>query len=144
LTPPHVSIHSRVISEIEHHCRKQLPREGCGILAGQDCEITHFFPIPNQDENPRSFSFDPQVFVHTLRRMRELHLSWLGILHSHPRTAPYPSRRDIHQWQYPDLTSWILSLHGNRPALSAFWIQNGRVIPVLYQVIADRMKNQRS
>lgn len=134
----HLAIQMQVILHIRHHCQEALPEEGCGILAGSDCAITHFFPIPNQDASPRSFSFEPRAYLEAIRRMRNEGLTWLGIVHSHPQTDPIPSARDISQWHYPDLTHWILSLKEKEPRLSAYRIQNGRVTPVIYQVLAGQ------
>ncbi|PTX64313.1 proteasome lid subunit RPN8/RPN11 [Melghirimyces profundicolus] len=130
-----ITIRSDVITDIEDHCLREKPREGCGILAGSGREITRFFPIPNQDMSPRSFSFEPKAYLETLKEMRRLELELLGILHSHPHTDPYPSARDTREWHYPELISWILSLKGEKPRLSAYTIKNGRIFPVIYLVV---------
>ena len=41
-----ISIRSDVIHQIERHCLREFPREGCGLLAGHGREITRFFPYP--------------------------------------------------------------------------------------------------
>lgn len=127
-------IRRQVICRMENHCRQELPWEGCGILAGHGREITRFFPIPNQDASPQSFSFAPRVYLETLKEMRQLSLDFLGILHSHPCSDPWPSAKDIREWHYPELTSWILSLKNDKPRLAAYRIQNGQVLPLKYRV----------
>ncbi|WP_169713820.1 Mov34/MPN/PAD-1 family protein [Paludifilum halophilum] len=140
----HLSIQVRVIRAVHWHCLQLLPKEGCGILAGQAPTITRFFPIPNRDNSNQTFSFDPRAYLDTIRKMRREGLDWLGIVHSHPDTEPYPSARDITHWHYPELSHWILSLRDRRPRLSAYYIQHGRVIPVMYQVLTDRDSTDRS
>ncbi|GGA42939.1 hypothetical protein GCM10007416_14980 [Kroppenstedtia guangzhouensis] len=129
-----ISIRSDVIHQIERHCLRELPREGCGLLAGHGREITRFFPIPNRDACLHSFSFEPRAYLETLKEMRRLGLDLLGIVHSHPCSDPRPSAKDIQEWHYPELTSWILSLKNHEPRLSAYCIQNGEVFPVMYLV----------
>ncbi|MFD1426819.1 proteasome lid subunit RPN8/RPN11 [Kroppenstedtia sanguinis] len=131
---PTISIRQDVILQIEKHCLRELPREGCGLLAGQGREITRFFPIPNQDPDPDSFSFEPRTYLETLKEMRRQTLEPLGMVHSHPRSDPWPSAKDIREWHYPELTSWILSLKQAEPRLSAYCIQGGQVDPVMYLV----------
>ncbi|MDR6226111.1 M67 family metallopeptidase [Desmospora profundinema] len=138
-----ITIQARVIQLMEAHCQQELPREACGILAGNGQEITRFFPIPNQDSSPQSFSFEPRAFLEALKIMRREQLEWLGILHSHPRTDPYPSDRDISHWHYPELISWILSFHDHPPRLSAYHIKHGRVVPVLYEVVSGDEETDR-
>lgn len=129
-----LSIQRDVIRRIEKHCRQEWPWEGCGILAGHGREITRFFPISNQDASPHSFSFEPRAYLEALKEMRRLGLGFLGIVHSHPCSDPWPSTKDIREWHYPELTSWILSLKNDEPRLSAYCIQNGEVVPVMYLV----------
>ncbi|EGK08444.1 Mov34/MPN/PAD-1 family protein [Kroppenstedtia eburnea] len=131
---PTISIQRDVILQIENHCLRELPREGCGLLAGHGRDITRFFPIPNQDPRPHSFSFEPRAYLETLKEMQRLGLELLGIVHSHPSSDPRPSAKDIQEWHYPGLTSWILSLKHDEPRLSAYCIQNGQVFPVMYLV----------
>ncbi|PTM59745.1 Mov34/MPN/PAD-1 family protein [Desmospora activa] len=138
-----IAIQTHVIHIIKEHCQRELPREACGILAGKGQKITHFFPIPNQDFSPQSFSFEPRAFLQTLKVMRLEQLEWLGILHSHPQQGTNPSVRDISRWHYPELTSWILSFHDHPPQLSAYHIRQGRAVPVLYEVISNDIETEQ-
>ncbi|MDA8354249.1 MAG: M67 family metallopeptidase [Firmicutes bacterium] len=140
---PTITIGADVIRELEAHCLREKPFEGCGILAGSGNRITRFFPIPNRDRSPHSFSFEPRAYLSTLKQVRQEQLELLGIVHSHPCTDPHPSTRDIREWHYPQLISWILSLKGDQPRLSAYYIRDGQVIPVIYLVkdgSSDRME----
>ncbi|MFC4076216.1 Mov34/MPN/PAD-1 family protein [Salinithrix halophila] len=137
-----ITIQAGVIQALEDHCRQQIPKEGCGILAGSGEEISRFFPIPNQDDSTRSFSFEPRAYLETLKDIRRQDLEWLGILHSHPHTDPYPSLRDVNQWYYPELLSWILSFKGHQPRLSAYFIRDRQITPVIYRVVPNRSINR--
>lgn len=138
MTISQISIQARVIREVQGHCLRQLPQEGCGILAGRKKQITCFFPIPNQDHSPDTFSFEPRTYLDTIRKMRTKKLDWLGVVHSHPETEPYPSSLDIANWHYPELSYWILSLKSQRCRLSAYIIQNGHVTPISYRIVTNR------
>lgn len=133
----YLSIRAPVILKMKQYCQEQLPAEGCGILAGSNQIISRFFPIPNQDNSPSSFQFEPRTYLNTIRLMREERLDWLGVVHSHPSAPPYPSARDIANWHYPQKSYWILSLKDNQYSLSAYLIENGQITPLLYQVLAS-------
>jgi len=134
----YLSIWGPVVEQIHHYLRQQCPKEGCGILAGHGQEITHFFPIPNLDDSPHSFSFEPQAYLRTIRQLREQQLEWIGVVHSHPTTEPYPSARDIANWHYPEKSYWICSLKQGHCRLSAYYIRHQQVIPIMYQIIVNR------
>jgi proteasome lid subunit RPN8/RPN11 len=133
-----LSIRAAVVDQLRQHCLNQLPNEACGILAGQDQEITHFFPIPNLDQSPCSFQFEPRTYLDTIREMRKQELDWIGVVHSHPNMEPVPSAKDLANWHYPEKSYWILSLKGEQSRLSAYYIQKEKVVPVMYQIIVDR------
>jgi proteasome lid subunit RPN8/RPN11 len=58
--------------------------------------------------------------------MRELGQSMIGIYHSHPRSAPYPSPTDVAMAFYPDAFYFIISLEP-RMDIRAFRIEGEQV-----------------
>ncbi len=83
---------------LEHmlaHFRLELPREGCGFLAGRGRLARRFYPIHNINPDLRRFLMDPlhahRTELSILRRGQRI----LGICHSHPEGECYPSRWDI-------------------------------------------------
>ncbi|SFS64433.1 JAB domain-containing protein [Marininema halotolerans] len=118
---------------LQEHCVNQLPQEGCGILAGSGREITSFFPVKNQEERTNAYSFEARSYLTALKEIRNQAIQWIGIIHSHPNTEPYPSFEDIARWPDPMLTCWILSLK-EQPNLAAFSIREGTCLPIPYRV----------
>ncbi len=136
MSSTYLSIHTSVVFQIQQHCLEQLPAEGCGILAGSGHIIDHFFPIPNLDDSPSSFQFEPHAYLNTVRHMRQEKLDWIGVVHSHPNAPPYPSARDLANWHYPEKSYWILSLQKDQYRLCAYQIKEGQITPLLYEVLS--------
>lgn len=133
--PSYFTIHHYVINEIQDYCLEKYPNEGYGFLAGRHSTITHFFPVPCQNHLPCSLELEPRVYFNIIKKMRYNHLEWLGIMHSHPLTRPYPSKRDLSGWTFQDKSFWILSLKDKELQLCAYHIKNNNVIPLMFKVI---------
>jgi [CysO sulfur-carrier protein]-S-L-cysteine hydrolase len=135
MRPSYLTIRAPVIHQIRSYCLSQLPFEGCGILAGPACEITHFFPIPSQNNCPCAFEFEPKVYLDTLKQMRTDRLYWLGVVHSHPFIAATPTPKDLATWHDPDRSFWILSFKDAQVQLCAYYIEKNKAIPMIYQIV---------
>ncbi|MBA4493621.1 M67 family metallopeptidase [Paenactinomyces guangxiensis] len=139
MKPSYLSIRASVIVQIKTYCYERLPQEGYGILAGQTTEITHFFPVPCQNNWPCAYEFEPRAYLETIKKMRDKQLLWLGIVHSHPLTNAYPSTRDLTSWPFSDKSCWILSFKGSAHQLSAYYIQKNKVIPIMYRITGSNI-----
>lgn len=135
MKPSYLSIHTHVIDQIKRYCMDQYPMEGYGFLAGSAFVITHFFPIPCQNTSPCSLQFEPEAYLHVIKQIRQLDLQWLGVVHSHPLSPAYPTSRDQMGWNFHDKSFWILSLKDQHVRLCAYYIQNQKVIPMIYHII---------
>ncbi|RAL27050.1 hypothetical protein DL897_03175 [Thermoflavimicrobium daqui] len=135
MTISYFSIDSLVIKNIQDYCTSLFPLQGYGILAGQTHYITHFFPITNLNTCACSFEFDPRDYIETIKKLRDLQLEWIGIIHSHTLTDAAPSARDLTHWSYPEKSCWILSLKEVEFNLCAYYIKHGQAIPVIYEIL---------
>ena len=61
-----------------------------------------------------------------MRRIRESGQALLGVYHSHPRTAAYPSASDVEMAFYPEAFYFIISLEPS-VELRAFKIEDARI-----------------
>ena len=91
--------------------RAAAPAESCGLLLGRDDEIVEAFRARNIADQPASrFLIDPQDHITGRREARARGLDVVGFYHSHPRSAPEPSVRDLDEFTYPGHLYAIVSL----------------------------------
>lgn len=111
------------------HLRAQLPREGCGLLAGAGGRPVQFFPCANAHPTPLTrYHVDDRDLLATIRAIDQNGWDLLAIFHSHPTSAAYPSATDIRGAYYPESLYMICSLQDpEHPVLRAFWIIDGQV-----------------
>jgi len=122
-----VHITDQVRRAIEKHALESQPSECCGLLSGENGVITDIRPLQNQADRPEvRFFATPEGLFAAMRRMREANQSLLGIYHSHPRTAAYPSASDVEMAFYPEAVYFIISLEP-RIELRAFKIEGSRI-----------------
>ncbi|MBH5318194.1 M67 family metallopeptidase [Paenibacillus sp. GSMTC-2017] len=111
-------------------CSKALPMEACGVLARSENEdaATIIFPIKNVHNSPsNSFSFDPKEWTTAFFEMQKKGQTLVGIYHSHPHSAPFPSLRDYSGFlPSSELTYWIVSLENSlAPNVQPYTKSNG-------------------
>jgi proteasome lid subunit RPN8/RPN11 len=112
---------------IEDHAIRSRPAECCGLLSGGNGLITEIHHLRNDAEKPETRYFaTPEELFAAMRRIREAGQSLLGVYHSHPRTAAYPSASDVEMAFYPDALYFIISLEP-RVELRAFKIEESRI-----------------
>ena len=96
--------------KIIEHCRKELPNEACGILAGNRGEVKKIYEMTNTGKSPARFFMDAQEQFKVMKDMRNSNLEMIGIYHSHVASRAYPSAHDIEMAFYPDASYVIVSL----------------------------------
>ena len=113
-------------TQLLDHAREEAPNEVCGLIAFRDGVAERYLPGENTLESPYRFELrpnDPADFF------LEDEGYDLAVFHSHPETAPRPSRTDIENiglWEgRPCL---ILGLASGE--LAGWLIQDGRVEPL--------------
>lgn len=106
-----MTVPAGLLDAIAAQARRDAPREVCGWLAGADGAVRDFYPVPNAARRPeREFLMEPQAQIDSLRRIREAGLTVLGTYHSHPKSPPVPSERDLSLALYPELLHLIFSV----------------------------------
>jgi [CysO sulfur-carrier protein]-S-L-cysteine hydrolase len=114
---------------ILEHCRADVVRECCGLLAGCDGVITHIYPATNVAPKPEiRYEIAPKEIFQRMRDMRAAGVDLLGIYHSHPNSKNEPSPRDVECAHYPETPYLIVSpLPGAERPVRAFLIADGQV-----------------
>ena len=100
------SIYKELLQEAE----KEAPLEACGLLAGNDKNVHHFYPMTNVDASSQRYSMDPEEQFKVLKNMRKHGWEILGIWHSHPQTPPNLSAVDRELALMPAVVYVIISL----------------------------------
>lgn len=110
------------------HAKEELPNEACGLLAGRDGRVEHFYSMRNADDSPKTYRLDPAEQLRVFNEIEEKGWELLGIFHSHTHTQAYPSETDRRQAFYPEAHYVLVSLADrNAPELRAFLIQDEQV-----------------
>ncbi|MDP8955711.1 MAG: M67 family metallopeptidase [Actinomycetota bacterium] len=110
------------------HARHELPNEACGLLAGRDGRVEHFYPMRNADDSPVTYRLDPTEQLQVFNELEEKGWELLGIFHSHTHTQAYPSETDRRQAFYPEANYVLVSLaKGDEPDVRAYFIDDGKV-----------------
>lgn len=126
------------LKQIIDHCKKEYPKEACGILAGKivkrptlniQRKVTKVYKMTNTSESPETCYFmQPEEQFKIFKEMRKLEIEIHGIYHSHADTSAYPSKRDCDMAFYPEAYYMIVSLKDcNNPEVRAFRIVEGEI-----------------
>jgi proteasome lid subunit RPN8/RPN11 len=130
-----INLTEEVRAAITKHALESSPNECCGLLAGLGNLILAAHPLHNQAGHPESNYFaSPEELFQAMRRMRDAGQEMLGIYHSHPRTAAYPSPTDVEMAFYPDAIYFIISLEP-RIQMRAFKINNSQIEEVSFTTV---------
>ncbi len=113
--------------KILSYCRKELPEEACGLLAGRkqgaDCQVEAVYFLTNTKHSSQHFSMDPGEQFAAIKIMRAKNLELVGNLHSHPESPAFPSREDQRLAFDREFRYLIVSLRNNEPVLKVFMLQ---------------------
>lgn len=117
------------------HCKKGLPNESCGLLAGTiDGEvktITKVYLLTNIDASREHFSMDPKEQLNAVKDARAAGLVLIGNFHSHPESPSRPSEEDKRLAYDSSMEYLILSLQEeDNPVLKAFGIDKEKNVTV--------------
>jgi proteasome lid subunit RPN8/RPN11 len=109
------------------HAQAELPNECCGILAGvrdgDELIAADRHPLTNEAASPTEYLAADSLFaVH--KTMRERGQEIVAIYHSHPTSAPIPSKKDLERNFYGDsVVHFIIGLSGAEPELRGWWLE---------------------
>jgi [CysO sulfur-carrier protein]-S-L-cysteine hydrolase len=119
------------------HCRKELPLEGCGLLSGKNGIAESIWPMKNINRSPNSFAMELNQIEKVLEQINNQHEELVGIYHSHPTAAAYPSPQDIAYNNYPEVAHLILSFEWSAflPDVKCYQLKGNRVTPLTIKKI---------
>ena len=124
-----IEIPSDIRDAIVRHAIAGLPNEACGVLAGPDGQIVHFFPMANADESPLTYRLEATEQLRVWNEIDDKGWEVRGIVHSHTHTEAYPSETDVRQAFLPDAWYVLVSLMDReQPMIRGFRIRDGDVL----------------
>jgi len=132
-----VRISQALIDEIVAHSRDDLPNECCGLIGGNDGEMTSVHRARNAAATWLRYEVHPSDQFRIMERIEEAGEDLVGIYHSHTKSEAYPSQTDINLADgWPDPLYLICSLeHPDDPVVRAFAIRDGAVEEVELDVV---------
>ena len=79
-------------AQLVEHAREEAPNEACGLIAFRDGVAERYLPGENTLESPYRFELRPRDPTDFFLEDEGYELA---VFHSHPETAPRPSRTDV-------------------------------------------------
>jgi [CysO sulfur-carrier protein]-S-L-cysteine hydrolase len=87
-----VVVPGEIREQLVAHARKEAPNEACGLVAFRDGVAERYLPGENTLASPYRFELRPRDPADFFLEDEGYELA---VFHSHPETAPRPSRTDI-------------------------------------------------
>jgi proteasome lid subunit RPN8/RPN11 len=118
----------------------ERPYECCGLLAGRIsadgaiAEVTERYALINELQSPIEFQSEPRNHLAAERDMRRRELDVLAVYHSHPTSAPIPSRLDRERNYSERVMSLIVGLDGGSADVRGWWLTAAEYQPGRFEV----------
>jgi proteasome lid subunit RPN8/RPN11 len=117
----------------------ELPNECCGILAGvregDVLRVLKMHPLINEAASPIEYQSEPRSMFMAVKDMRQLGHDVLAVYHSHPASAPIPSKTDLERAYSPVVIHFIIGLSGPEPTLRGWWLSETAFEEAAWQLV---------
>jgi len=122
------------IDILKKHSKEKEPNESCAILFGKN-EDTRFliqdiFLTNNMEESPVRFTISPDELISAYDQAEKKNLE-IGIFHSHPDSAAYPSSTD-QKYMEINPVPWVI--FSNIADEFRGYILESAIVPVIVRV----------
>ena len=121
------------------HSQAELPNECCGVLTGErDDEMLRAFDVHSLENEAKSRTeyLAAKGLFAVNKLMRERGHDIVAIYHSHPTSAPIPSKKDLERNFYGDsVVHFIVGLAGAEPELRGWWLEEHSYEPTEWQIV---------
>jgi [CysO sulfur-carrier protein]-S-L-cysteine hydrolase len=129
-TPFCLQVPRRLYQEMLDQARAELPNECCGLLAGiifpKDGKwigrVVQRYALVNAAAAPKLFESEPKSHFAADKDMRRCGTDMLAVYHSHPTSAPVPSKTDLERNYSTEVVNLIISLAGEEPQVRGWWL----------------------
>ena len=86
--------------------------------------VVRRYALVNAAASPSEYLSDARSMFEAVRDMRRLGLEIVAIYHSHPTSAPVPSRTDLERNYSADVMNLIISLQDDNAQLRGWWLSD--------------------
>jgi proteasome lid subunit RPN8/RPN11 len=121
-----MKLSKRFLHQIHLHLESGYPNEACGVMLGKHGVVTEIVSADNErtDSARNRYLIDPLAYMRIERSADKRGLEVLGIYHSHPDVAAWPSQFDLdHAW--PNLSYLIVSVVKGKAVETNSWRLRG-------------------
>ena len=124
-----------MLDAIVAHARADAPLECCGLLIGSGDLVDEHYPVRNVRQSRVAFEVDPAGHFAAIRKARASQRAVIGAYHSHPASAPVPSRTDVQDAHDAELLHLIVSLATSPAVTGAYRINGNEVTRIELEVV---------
>lgn len=122
-------IKKKYVEDILKEASLAQKEEICGLFSGRAGKVLGRYPLKNVSTTPEQcYLMDPQEQLRVLKDIRQKGEELVGIYHSHPASAAYPSARDVELAFYPEAVHLIIAAKEKK--IGGFAIIDGKISPV--------------
>jgi proteasome lid subunit RPN8/RPN11 len=117
-----MKLSKRLLHQIHCQLESGYPNEACGVMLGKDGVVTEIVSADNErtDSARNRYLIDPLAYMRIERDADKRGLEVIGIYHSHPDVAAWPSQFDLdHAW--PNFSYLIVSVVKGTAVESNSW-----------------------
>lgn len=137
----HLLLPRQLVESMVQHARAELPNECCGLLAGRRdgdvLRVEAWYPLVNEAASPIEYRSEPRSMFQAIKRMRQENQEILAIYHSHPTSAPVPSRTDLARFYSSDVVHLILGFAGAEPLMRGWWLTESSYEEATWHVVDE-------
>ncbi len=117
----------QIYSAMVAQARSELPNECCGILAAPQKStpirwVERQYALINAAASPVLYESDAMSMFKAFKDMRKRGLEIVAIYHSHPTSAPIPSKTDLKRNYSPEIVNFIISLTRDSTDIKGWWL----------------------
>ena len=124
------------IDVLRKHAMENIPNESCAILFGKSENIRfltkEIFLTKNLEQSPISFTISNDELISAYGHAEKKNLEIVGIFHSHPDSAAYPSMTD-QKYMKVNPIPWII--FSNITDEFRCYILESTVVPIIVTVL---------
>src|SRR5688572_13540375 len=117
----HLLLPRQLYMDMLAQAQSEFPNECCGLLAGiteNDAgrlRVLKRYALVNEAASRIEYRSEAKSMFAAVKDMRAFDHEMLAIYHSHPTSAPVPSRTDLERNDDRDIVHFIISLQGVVP-----------------------------